>query len=552
MAHLEGQEGDQGGAKVSLRASDVVTKDDRVDPDQFKATNATDTATEVGRGIIPQLQVDTLASGDVAPKNGLTTPGSGEKHLSDILPTVDLQMVREDRKAGGRATSFNYAMDSRSVKDSSGGLSDADRENSIFFKVETGLVDGSKIFKNASELFKSGVSTNDGRPTEVVPRQQVRRDKPVPNDGKPAQNDEPDPRQKRGMGDLGPDERKVAGEDRTVPGDRTPGQPQTDTPPGEIPKPGEVVPKPGEKPGEVPKPGEQQPPPYRFERLQVNQDGSAKVPVKDGDTMWGIARETLRHGKEPGYKPSNREIDAAVKRLIKENPQIKDPNQIRQGRDTVNIPKDMIKEIPQVTPSDGPKIKVENRGNPGASDAFREQIQKQVDQLPAGVRRLLEANGTKIVVGDKVSGVYPELKGVQPRGWPPGSTWDNADGLYSPGDKTAVVTERRVDDGKDVKNERAEGVFKHEVGHAVDHAMGNFSQTDEFKEAYDKDVANLSAADKAKLAYLLQPGNAGKSETFAEVFGAINGSSANPSETADTLRQFPNVAKLLQRKVAAM
>ena len=198
---------------------------------------------------------------------------------------------------------------------------------------------------------------------------------------------------------------------------------------------------------------------------------------------------------------------------------------------------------------DGPKVQVENRG---ATPEFQAKMQKEVDQLPAGVRRLLDANGTKIVVGDKISGVYPELAGVQPRGWPPGSTWDNADGMYSPSDKTTVITEHRVDDGKTVKNERAEGVVKHEVGHAVDHAMGNFSQSDEFKAAYDKDVAALSPADRAKLAYLLQPGNAGKSETFAEVFGAMHGSSANPSETAETLRQFPSVAALLQRKIAAM
>ncbi|MDZ4832748.1 MAG: LysM peptidoglycan-binding domain-containing protein [Candidatus Melainabacteria bacterium] len=503
MGHLEGGEDDRSPATApGLRATDVVTNADRIPPDQLKSANATDTTTLVNKGDIPDVHVDMLASGDAAQKQaGATTESHAHEHYPDILPSVDLQLIRQHRKSGGDTTNFTYQP--KTAKGQPDGLSEADRENSIFYKIQSGEVDGTSIFQNASELFKTS-GTGDARPTDALPRQQV------PRDGKPP--------------------------------DRAPGQPETDgaTVPGEAPKPGDVVPKPGEP----------LPPPYRSERLQLNPDGSASVPVKRGDTVWGIARETLRHGREPGYNPTNREIFDAVKRLAKENPQIKNPDRIQPNRDTIKIPKDMIREIqPQVAPMDGPKVQVENRG---ATPEFHAKMQKEVDQLPAGVRRLLDANQTKIVVGDKVSGVYPELAGVQPRGWPPGSTWDNADGLYSPDDKTAVVTERRVDDGKDVKNERSEGVMKHEIGHAVDHAMGNFSQNPEFQKEYDKDVAALSPADRRAVQYLLQPGNAGKSETFAEVFGALNGSSANPSQTRDILRQFPNVAALMQRKFAAM
>jgi hypothetical protein len=275
------------------------------------------------------------------------------------------------------------------------------------------------------------------------------------------------------------------------------------------------------------------------------------VDVQPGDSLWGIAKETLRHGQQPGYKPSNHDIDSAVRRIERENPQIHNPNRIKP-HDQIKIPKDLIKEIPPEHPPEvGPHIEVENRG---ASPEFRDRIQREVDKLSPGVRRLLEANGSKIIVGERMSGVYPELAGVRPRGWPPGATWDNADGLYNAEEKTVVATEHRVElgSGQTVNNDRAQGVIRHEVGHAVDHALGGFSQTDEFKQAYDRDVALMTPEQKARRQYLLQDGNAGKSEAFAEVFGAINGSSGNPSETQDILRQFPSLVELLRRKQAAL
>lgn len=197
----------------------------------------------------------------------------------------------------------------------------------------------------------------------------------------------------------------------------------------------------------------------------------------------------------------------------------------------------------------GPRIEVQNKG---ASPEFANLVQTHVDSLQPGVRKLMEEKGIKVVVGDTVTGVFTDLKGEKPRGWPPGSTWDNADGLFSHEENTVLVTEHRVDGSKTVHNDRAEGVAKHEIGHAVDTAMGSFSQSEEFNKAYDADVSKIPEADRKKYEYLLQAGTAGKSETFAEVFGALNGSSANPQQTADTLARFPTVAALLQAKFKEM
>ncbi|MBS1999236.1 MAG: hypothetical protein JSS86_23075 [Cyanobacteria bacterium SZAS LIN-2] len=189
-----------------------------------------------------------------------------------------------------------------------------------------------------------------------------------------------------------------------------------------------------------------------------------------------------------------------------------------------------------------------------ASPEFAAEVKRQFDTLPENVRRLLAETGNKIVVGGKLSDADPDLRGVTPRGWPPGTTWDDDDGLYNPARKEITVAEshHNRDTGAFDRNGRVEGSIKHESGHAVDLALGSMSHSDDFKQAYDADVARMSAADKQRFSYLLQGGHAGHEETFAEVFGAMHGSSANNDETQAILRDFPSVRALIQRRLAQL
>lgn len=272
---------------------------------------------------------------------------------------------------------------------------------------------------------------------------------------------------------------------------------------------------------------------------------------------------------------SKPEMDAKVagekQRLEKETPaqpedpkrkpeQPEDPKRKpEQPEDPKRKPEQKPEELEPKQPGDKgekkPGLQVENRG---ASKEFAEKIQKEIDKLPPEVRQALEKSGTKIVVGKSVVDVMPELKNEKPRGHLPGTGWENLDGLHNTATNTVVIGETRVDNGKVVPNNRAEGVFKHEVGHAADHALGDpskpgsdFSGTPEFDKAYQADVANLKPFDKMLLNYLLTP-EGGKSETFAEVFGALHGSSANPHETQMMLNKFPNVAKVIQERLAKL
>lgn len=191
--------------------------------------------------------------------------------------------------------------------------------------------------------------------------------------------------------------------------------------------------------------------------------------------------------------------------------------------------------------------------NIGASSAFAQHIRDEMDALPAPVRKLLVDKGMAVIVADRMPDAAPDIKAEHPRGWPPGTTMANEDGAFRPDKRAILVAETFLDkDGKETHSDRAEGVMRHETGHAVDAALDNFSQSAAFKAEYDKDVAAMPDDVKKKLEYLLQADGAGAQETFAEVFAALNGGSANDSQTALILKSFPNATESVRKKLAEL
>jgi hypothetical protein len=186
----------------------------------------------------------------------------------------------------------------------------------------------------------------------------------------------------------------------------------------------------------------------------------------------------------------------------------------------------------------------------GVSDTFGETLSRAMEDLPATVTDTLEKYGTQFVIREKLTDAFPELSGVTPRGWPAGTSWDMAEGLYRGGSsKTVAVTEKRLSQySKEyVETTRAVGVFNHETGHAFDDALGRISATSEFRTAYDTDVRNLPVAMKDRLGYYLQSGSAGPSEAFAETFAHILGAGAG---TENLVQLFPNSAAIIRRLMA--
>ncbi|MBK9202612.1 MAG: hypothetical protein IPL73_09270 [Candidatus Obscuribacter sp.] len=182
----------------------------------------------------------------------------------------------------------------------------------------------------------------------------------------------------------------------------------------------------------------------------------------------------------------------------------------------------------------------------GGSQEFQQRAWDQIRKLPEAHRQLLATQGNRFALGGRVSDVDPSLRDVQPRGWPEGRTWDDADGAYMSGTKQIVVAEST----RSGPSERIDGVVRHEAGHAMDWALDRFSSSDEFKRAYKEDTDRFNEAQRREHRYLLQSNNAGRQETAAEVYAALQGASANPHHTEEILRDFPATAALMRRRLA--
>jgi hypothetical protein len=172
------------------------------------------------------------------------------------------------------------------------------------------------------------------------------------------------------------------------------------------------------------------------------------------------------------------------------------------------------------------------------SDAMLARCQDAYLRVPEPVRQGLVDAGVEVVVCEKITRLFPDLARKKPRGWPPRSTWANADGV-SRGRVAAVAEFLRPHGSRQYRQTpRAEGVLLHEMGHAVDKAADSRpSASPEFLAAYRADVARASAAGERIRPYFLQPGAAGPEEVFAEVFAQLHGQGTSPSDVLGVFLQ---------------
>jgi Flp pilus assembly pilin Flp len=129
-------------------------------------------------------------------------------------------------------------------------------------------------------------------------------------------------------------------------------------------------------------------------------------------------------------------------------------------------------------------------------------------RLPRPVLDYMRAKGITVVAAkNSVTDYMTHLRGVRPRGWPPGSGWDTVPGTVNNGKEVVIATRNgRVPPTGD--GHGAYSLTIHETFHAIDRA-GGWSKAPAFVTARDADAAKLDA-------YLRQPGEAGLEEAFAE------------------------------------
>jgi hypothetical protein len=98
--------------------------------------------------------------------------------------------------------------------------------------------------------------------------------------------------------------------------------------------------------------------------------------------------------------------------------------------------------------------------------------------------------------------------------------------------------------------QRRDGILRHEFGHAVDQYLGNYSHTPEFVAAYNKGARSISGYEARVLSYYLQPGDAGREETFAELFASLNGVACDRNSDILLRNHFPELVSLIRNRVA--
>ncbi len=202
--------------------------------------------------------------------------------------------------------------------------------------------------------------------------------------------------------------------------------------------------------------------------------------------------------------------------------------------------------------------------NVNASAKHVAAVNNVINTLPSKIRNRMAKANIRIRTGELVSDISPKTKGVRPRGWTQGTTWDNADGFYSgsgvPGGTNDVaVTEKYIRWGGPLPPGAKETssftfripyIVRHEGGHGYDEAVGimragkRYSSSPAFKRAYKIDLANIKSprfkGDFEDVSYFVQPGSAGREETFAEVFNEIMSGSYDFG-LGKTSKHFPNV-----------
>lgn len=161
---------------------------------------------------------------------------------------------------------------------------------------------------------------------------------------------------------------------------------------------------------------------------------------------------------------------------------------------------------------------VDVKGTAGAAD--KAVVVAELVKIPrAGLEKLVAKKTRVAVCRDSVTEVLTHLKGVAPRGWPPGMTWDSVPGLYDPTTNQVIIATRGGKVPPTGDGHGSANLVIHETGHAIDEAGGG-SDAPEFVAAYDKDKAALPA-------YEQQAGKAGREEAYAESMARYYGGSSD-------------------------
>jgi hypothetical protein len=202
-------------------------------------------------------------------------------------------------------------------------------------------------------------------------------------------------------------------------------------------------------------------------------------------------------------------------------------------------------------PQKPPSLPLEPISHPQSpAPATTEQVREAMRAVPPHLQQRLADEGWKVYgVRSMADIVDPRLANQTPRGYQPGSTYDDVPAMADPSKQEIYISDRSRRDG------RVAGDINHEIGHALDASLG-ISGSPEFEQVYRLDAGEVDTfiGIQRPVDYYLQEygahgSSSGQQEAVAQGIGAILHGDPNSQYYQDFQARFPNVISYLEERL---
>lgn len=188
-------------------------------------------------------------------------------------------------------------------------------------------------------------------------------------------------------------------------------------------------------------------------------------------------------------------------------------------------------------------------GHPDVSPAAIATMRKALDGITPYARSVLNEYGIKVVLTPTLIDKRPELAYQEGEGYD-GASYKSCPGMYQSG--VIYICERTVDEDTDeVKSPFSSAAltdtFYHEMGHALDACLNQYSESAEYRHAYYLDIARVPDATAHRIKYFLQKSTTGQNESCAELTRLLMGIPGRNDE--DIRESFPLTAAFVKKKL---
>ena len=188
-------------------------------------------------------------------------------------------------------------------------------------------------------------------------------------------------------------------------------------------------------------------------------------------------------------------------------------------------------------------------GHPNLDKLTINTVHEDIENLPQSVVKLLVKGKIKFCVTPSLIDRNPELGYQEGRGYD-GATYKKCPGMFD--GQTVVLCEHTVDEATNdfepqIMPSELNQTFYHEIGHALDACLGEYSHSPEYRHNYYLDIARIPQDAASRLAYYMQKSDAGQEESCGEISAVALGGATRNAE--DVKAYFPLTLAFVKQKL---